>query len=1153
MTQSGRQGGVIYRLPLFVLLLGLVTIGTAQSREDLLRLRPARGDTPTAGTPAPRRDFPHLLTAYGPRSDPSFAPTPLDAALRRTPRPGGAEWDPASGLPPSCLSPERLARAAALRKSQNLDEIRRLVAEAKAEGEPDTVRILVLRVDFERDTPGSRTSGDGRFDLRRDEEARAIPIDPPPHDRSYFDSHLQALARYYDVMSGGALVLQWDIFPAGQDSAYHLPDTRKYGPWIFSNSNPDVLLHAIELVGDALATADSTDASLDFTRERDGSVEARYDSYLLFHAGADYQGDIYGDSPFDIPSFNLFVVDPFMVQDSTVAIDLVQVVPESATQDGFYGALNGVVTHEFGHQLTFEDLYDVKNGLPVVGAFSLMDSGENLYGTIVDPADTTQILPVRGVLPASLDPWHKFWVFPDGIDLVFPESYLSGDQRRFETELEAIELSNRILYVPINLWEYLLVENRKWELNGDSLIVLKQDKETGVILGPVPADTLAPADDAGYREYDYLLPAEGLVVWHVDEAAAYAGRMSPYGGVNIFWSRPGVAVVEADGIRDIGTASNEFTGGPYDTWYLGGYSCLTPTSTPSSATNDGTPTGITLCALDSIAISMRVSVENTDSPPGWPIAFVGSPADGQLLPIDLDGDGARELLSAGDVAIFGFRADGLPIREETDPIFVSFPLPIEGALAGTESFRFPGETEAQARPLVAATAGGTLWMMDGTGNVAASWPSDDPGLLGDSVVTAGPVVLDSLVWVGSHDGTVRAIRPGGGRPAAVRVPTGGAAVRALGVGRLRQEGFEGDLTIFSLSERGERNAWRWSGSEAEAPVRIFGPLGGGPAAEVGTAAAVLAAPIGPGGAPRYLYSIGSRGELLWCEADGSPIAGWPATLGGALAGDPILAEADGDGALETVALTKAGRLHVLGENGVDELHFPRRIWSEDDTSPPEQTSGPRAIDVDADGTPEILIHRGDGFLLALEADGRSTEGWPRAFGSLGLVGPEYVPAGGGYTARFVVGNAYSRTAEGRLITAVSVLRTEATGDAVGSFAVPGVDRGRTRCYPAERVPVPAGPAAERFPESVRLYPNPLREDAVTFRCVLDRPAQLELKAFDLAGAAVAELAAPGVAGPSGNHLRWDLSGLAPGLYHIRVRAVAGESREELFTKLAVVR
>ena len=73
-------------------------------------------------------------------------------------------------------------------------------------------RILALRVDFPHENPDElTTTGIGAFDLRSAEEAAedyVLPYDLPPHDRAYFERHLTALARYYEVRfrrSGGDL------------------------------------------------------------------------------------------------------------------------------------------------------------------------------------------------------------------------------------------------------------------------------------------------------------------------------------------------------------------------------------------------------------------------------------------------------------------------------------------------------------------------------------------------------------------------------------------------------------------------------------------------------------------------------------------------------------------------------------------------------------------------------------------------------------------------------------------------------------------------------------------------------------------------------------------------------------------------------------
>lgn len=1124
----------------------------ARQAGTLLRLRAAAADQAGAARVHP---FPDRLLAFGPRSHPTFAPQGWRPSVSLPL--GSAAWDPSSLMGPSVLGARRRANAEALLQARDPREFLSAYHAAKAAGTPDTVRILLLRVDFLTDTPGSKTTGDGRFDLRRDEASRALPIDPPPHNKSYFAAHMEALSRYYRVQSGGALVLDWDIYPAENDSAYHLPDTRKYGPWVWSNSNPDVFVHIIDLVGDALAAADA-DPTLDFTMSRGGSVVPRYDSFLLFHAGADLQGDINGDSPWDIPSLNLWVQDPFVVQDSAAAVHYIQIVPETANQDGFWGALNGVVTHEFGHQLGFDDLYDVTSGGSMVGAFSLMDSGENLYGNIADPKDSTQTLPVRGTLPGSVDPWHKVRLFPDGVDLVVPEDFLAGDSSHFEVTLPSSQLplsegGNRILYVPLNLSEYLLVENRVWDLNGDSTIVLKSDKETGVILGPVPADTLAPATDFGYREYDYLLPAEGVVAWHVDNLAINTGISRPYGGVNIFFSRPGVAVLEADGIRDIGTASNEYTGGPYDTWYQGGYTCLGPETVPSSRTNDGTPTGITMCALDSIGVAARISVEMGLGPAGWPVLVPGAPREEQMVVLPLaELHGAPAIFVSSGDSLFAWRPDGGPVSEAGPPSgrLAAFDLPVEQGLAAQSrlSVTCPsgGRCPVEA---VGVVAGGALHVLTSRGTPMFRWPQAAPG---DSLVTATPVLDESYVWVGCGDGTIRALQPADPFAPArleLRLRAGTGAVRVLGAGRLHEEGFESDYTCFWATDHGESGAASWRGP-GNTPVVLFRSEHHRPGV---TPAGVLAVPSFAGDPARILFAW-SDGVIEWRTTDGVLLPGWPASLGAAPAGSPIVCDADGDGVLETAAADERGRIHCLGMNGVEEFGWPRSLWSQDERQPPAQILGVRALDLDGVGGPEILVQRADGFLVALDGRGEKVPGWPRALGADARLGPEWIPAGPSSGPRLGYGSDYGADPAGAPSTAVGITRLDAAhGIVPGAFPSAGFDGSRSRVYPLELVPSPVTASVDGPRASLRLYPNPLRGDRLTVRFTLARPARVRLAAYDLSGRQVAELEAEGQVGPDGNHLPWDWGQVASGLYHVRLRFLGEGWSEEMLEKVAVVR
>ncbi len=1063
------------------------------------------------------QSFPCLLIDDGPRK-----PEHVRAAPGARRLPAKMNFDPNGTLPPNALSAKRHRQ---LERFLSMGDTRQLGAEiqgaaARGVGAPaDTVRILVLRVEFEEDTPGGRSSGNGRFDLR---DSTDIQFDPPPHDKKFFSRHMDALKRYYESQLQGALVLEYDIYPEENDAAYVLDDTFKYGPWIFSNSNPDVLQHAIDLVGDSLVEADEEDGDvIDFSL---------YESFVIFHAGPDFQGDINRDSPWDIPSFNLGVVEPFVVQDS-VEIGFVMVVPETVSQDRFEGALNGVVTHEFGHQLGFFDLYDVRVGLPVVGAYSLMDSGDNLFALVEDEDNPGINRAIRGTLPSSIDPFHKTIWFPEACDLVDVGERLGGEGTQVSATLETVQLDNDIVQVPLNISEYLLLENRFLDLNGDSTVIVRQDPETGVILGPEP-DSTALADSLAYLEYDWLIPGEGLIAWHVDFLAINTGLSQAGGGLNIFFSRPGVAVVEADGIRDIGTSSSEFLGGPYDPFFKGGYDLLGEDTIPSSETNDGTRTGINMVVLDSIGMSMRVNVNSFLSPGGWPVRVAANAFDNQCAVVTLDDEetGPAFIFPAVDTSIGPILAQMRSIGEEVTT-FAFLPDTMEAGLAASENFL---GKEGRA-PIVAATTDFRVNVFNRLGLTEVVWPIGDPV----TQVLSTPVIADSLILVGCSDGRIRALGTRGDEPVEAVFETGGSdGIVALGCGRPAP----GEpWTVFWASDEGRAGAFDLNNPSSRSWTSTLRP---------GVAAhSLLAVPDEQN--ELSFYFVWQDGAIDHTDVSGESSEGWPYLMDEDPVGFPIVGELDGDGELEFFILDVAGTLHSVSAQGTSDIGWPRSVWSEDDTQLLEQRAGPRILDHDGDGVPHLFVHRGDGFLLALNEEGENAEGFPLSFGGLGFHGPHFLPSTVDASPRLAVGNLdFTDSDTGLTVESLSAIRARLALDRnPGLFARPGFDIERSSVYPTSQLPK-AQVATEDLAD-LRLYPNPLRGDALTVRFVVDTSRDLEFEAFDLDGRSVASTRLRGRPGAAGNQLEWDLSDLASGLYHVRIRVP--ELGFERFERIAIVR
>ncbi len=241
----------------------------------------------------------------------------------------------------------------------------------------DTWRILAVRVSFPTEDPDNETtSGNGTFNLSDDEENhelnehRIYPFDAPPHDRTYFEAHLQALSNYYRDVSNGQLEIEYDVFPNDPTDSYVL-DTPliEYGN---GRTRREVNERITRLFRDGILAADATNgATIDFSQ---------YRAFAVFHAGL---GGESGQKLNDIPSAFLSAQDlielsdgPIPVNNGTFQITSGMLLPEAISTNG-RGGLNGTLARFFASQLGLPGLSDFENDLPTIGDWSLMDTGAN--------------------------------------------------------------------------------------------------------------------------------------------------------------------------------------------------------------------------------------------------------------------------------------------------------------------------------------------------------------------------------------------------------------------------------------------------------------------------------------------------------------------------------------------------------------------------------------------------------------------------------------------------------------------------------------------------------------------------------------------------------------------------------------------------------
>jgi hypothetical protein len=506
-----------------------------------------------------------------------------------------------------------------LKSSQKRDMIRKIhplerefSKPRKFEPKRNNNKLLVLLIEFNdneliQDNP--LTTGNGKF--VQDPTGYPLSLGKPPHDHNFFSQQLEALKHYYRAASlyydygwdTAGFDLDYDIYPLpgenGEFQAYTLPEEMAY--YSPTDVSYEVLVSRFEeYFQDCFTTADQ-DENIDFSQ---------YEHFMLIHAGSDWQHDIFNDTPCDIPSFFIKIgTGKEVYVDDGIKIDHACNVPETISQDfqittsnGIdfvegYGLINAVMAHEFGHSVGFVDLYNTMNFYPAVGYYDIMDSGGlgrltfpvNQNGEI-DYVDYQYVFDLEGCLPILPGAWTRILAWEDDFrarGILQDISELEFDQLIELNPAEKKPDPNSdlpyFIKVPLNNNEYLLIENRQVDPDGDGGTAVQSTSDQRVILYPTPLNDENP-DSTSY-EYDYLLPGwftpsgaaigGGLVIWHIDEVLLYENDNFANNTVNPSRANRAVKIIEADNIEDIGNPqvpSWSWRGTEYDPFYK--YSAL---------------------------------------------------------------------------------------------------------------------------------------------------------------------------------------------------------------------------------------------------------------------------------------------------------------------------------------------------------------------------------------------------------------------------------------------------------------------------------------------------------------------------------------------------------------------------------------------------
>jgi len=1011
-------------------------------------------------------------------------------------------------------------------------------------GAQQTINILAIRVAFS-DTPIDSST-------------------------AYYDRLLLFQKQFWDQQTEGSRTLN----PTLLDSVFTLPH-----PMAYYGDDDRFQERLVFMIRDLVQLADST---VNF---------APYQSLVIFHAGQGQEADVRDDSRNQIWSAFVTQQDFKTVLPDTTGAGKVGIltndligsapvyvkeaveVPESETQDGYTFGMTGVVCHEFGHQLGLPDLYDT-NG----------DEGGNSQGLGSWDIMGTGVWNFSGFAPAGLSAWSRIF-----LGIIAPQRIVTAQPVSLSMVERQVGFLPRAVQIPMTETEYLLLENRRQDINGNGKFDFDDADQDGAF--GFYTDSYAGA------EYDFYTPGDGtgsgILVYHVDESVIAAGLLDNV--VNATAARKGIDIVEADGIEDMDGPPSSFSDGSPDDVFRGGYrDKLTPGTTPSTAAYGNVPTGISITAISAADSVMTFDVSFLRDKPGWPKMLSGRVRSAPALAVDLDGAGppfTQELLVPvqrlnNTGALYVFRPDGNDFLDGD-----ATPTPFAATSSGIVTSPCVGDVDGvPGNEIVFSTANGTIYAFHANGTEVVDG-DNNPLTLG--VVTAASATgVRAQPILAEVDGTpgleivigspanasgfsvVRVIRLAGGTVEQHSMLVGGSseapalsmdlegaanqvivAARRTGFGEYSFPGLyilnweilnDPQLVLDDPENLGITRIF-----EGQFSAPVGADLEGDGRHEV-----VVADTTGLFHALRFAVGAHIPGDAPIGYVTGAELSGWPSAFPGVPRGrtsDISVADLERDGHPEVFQTGEDVRVAALYWSGAQRAGYPLRTAAFGAPADSAGTWAPIIADVDGDGIRDVIPILPDGRRLAFRGDGTPIGGFAE-LGSTGISAPPILTDLDGDGAAEWVETFDARAADASSQAQINV-KSPILPIAPASIAWGQYRLLPTRNAVVDRVTGGPGSGTQGL-SAVYVYPNPSRDGTSRIHYRLENAAtSVSIRIYDTSGSLIAELptGAGDLLGSSEHSVTWNNGSIASGIYVCRVEVQSGGRTEVRFANLAIVR
>jgi hypothetical protein len=963
----------------------------------------------------------------------------------------------------------------------------------------DTLRILAVMVNFQSDNDAS-TFGNGKFESIYTQNYGTKILDPLPHNKQYFESHLEFSKNYFRKVSKGKLNIIYTVLP---DTLTVSKVMKNYTT--LSTSTDFTPLG--DLASEVWNLADQHYTSINFSD---------YDLFIIFHAGVGRDLTLPGSlgNEKDLPSVYLgqdalkkiygSSFEGFSVSGGNFHILNSLILPETENREvSSYGqtylfqiTINGLITASVASFLGLPDLYDTKTGLSAIGRFGLMD-GQSIFS-------------YSGLFPPEPSAWEKIFLGWAQPVTVSPGSYNID----LSAGLAASPADTVILKVPINSSEYFLVENRERDFNSNgSMLTIQSGGQT--IIKTFTKDSsgyFSFAVDSVYGvvtdvdEFDWSLPGwitdtsnykGGILIWHIDDNVINAKIASNQ--INTDKTNRGVELVEANGIKVIGEKFSDIFGdlvigeGSYEDYYYQDNPGTLYTnkfdnnSRPNSNTHSGANSLISMSGFSNSANKMSFNIAYGDS--------VVKPVFNNILALNsntpfitasklneneffvLDGTTLKDVkngLLVNSISSFSKSKPVVYVLNNNEFVFGVIDSTINmlsGSLLKSISISSIITTQ-----LVIGNNNGSDLLIMGTNEGAIRKFTINPSL---------PNFIEQLAWVGQFDSVISI---------AVDNNYYSALIHGKGV-----------LTPSGSSVIAEPNGSITINDE----IKKVGltKLGNGKYVTIGIS-------------DNSIYII-SEGKILNKTSLNSSVSNF------------AIADLKNDGN-NYIIYSIGNQVHAINLTGAEAVNFPFT-----NTDNQNFIGTPLTADFEGDNKSDVIAFTQDGRIFAIDGGtGKIVSGFPISTGKMILASALYNDNGMISLAAIDSSKHFYGWNIG--LTTGTPFWAEENGNNLNNSFVAGATA--------------TNYINEFFPKSkVYNYPNPVYNGQTAFRYYVSEDSKINIKIFDLAGDFVAELNNNAPGGYESETL-WKVNNIQSGIYLARVEAIGSSGKTESnIIKIAVVK